>query len=76
MDELYEILKNCCPRVDFRNETHLIDDELLESLDIVMIVGELNDYYDIEITAEDLLPENFNSAEAIYNLIQKLLNEN
>ncbi len=75
MDELYELLEDCCPDVDFRAETHLIDDELLESLDIVMIVGELNDRFDISISADDLLPEHFNSAEAIWNLVQQRMNE-
>lgn len=75
MDELYQALEDCCPEIDFREETHLIDDGLLESLDIVMIVGELNDRFDISISADDLLPENFNSAEAIWNLVQKLMNE-
>ena len=75
MDELITVLSECCPEVDFENETHLIDDELLESLDIVMIVGELNDHFDISISADDLVPENFNSAEAIWALVQRLNSE-
>lgn len=47
MKELLEILETCCPDVDFEHETALIDDGILTSLDIVMIVGELNDAYDI-----------------------------
>lgn len=75
MDKLYEILSECCPDVDFRTETGLIDDELLESLDIVVIAGELSDYYGIEIGVDDLTPENFNSAQAIYDMVQRLLGE-
>ncbi len=75
MDELITVLSECCPEVDFENETHLIDDELLESLDIVMIVGELNDHFDISISADDLVPENFNSAAAIWALVQRLSSE-
>ena len=75
MDELYDILTSCCPNIDFHSEQHLIDDGILESLDIVMLVGELSDAYDVEITVDDLLPENFNSAEAIWALLQRLQEE-
>lgn len=70
MEELYELLKECCPGVDFYGEGRLIDDGILESLDIVTIVGELVEHYDIDIDVEDLVPENFNSVQAIYELIQ------
>lgn len=72
MERLYEILEECCPDVDFRNEKSLIDDGILESLDIVMIVNEIAGEYDIRIGVENLLPENFNSAEAIMALIERL----
>ena len=72
MDRLYEILEECCPDVDFRGEKALIDDGLIESLDIVMIVNEIAEEYDIRIGVENLLPENFNSAEAMMALIQRL----
>lgn len=67
-----EILNDNCPGIDFENETHLIYDEILTSLDLVVLVGELNDTYDIEITIDDIVPENFNSAEAMFALIQRL----
>lgn len=72
MKELLEILETCCPDVDFEHETALIDDGILTSLDIVMIVGELNDAYDISITVDELEPEKFNSAEAILALVERL----
>lgn len=72
MKELLEILETCCPDVDFEHETALIDDGILTSLDIVMIIGELNDAYDISITVDELEPENFNSAEAILALVERL----
>lgn len=75
MDALLEILEDCCPEVDFANEKKLIDDGILESLDIVMIVNELSQQYDIRIGVENLVPENFNSAEAILALVERLQGE-
>lgn len=65
------ILKDIRSDVDFSGNAKLIDDEILESLDIVAIVGEFNEEFDIEISVEDLTPENFNSVDAMVNLITK-----
>ena len=75
MDEVMRILEEARPDVDFEKETKLIDDEILDSFDIISIVGELNDEFDIEINVNDLLPENFNSAAAIFELVEKLMQE-
>ena len=70
-EQVLEILREICPGVDFENETALIDDGLVDSLDIVSIVTELMDAFDVEITVEDLQPENFNTVDAIVELIQR-----
>lgn len=75
MEELMQILEELRPDVDFENEKQLIADGILESFDIVALVGELNEEFDIEIKPNDLVPENFNSAEAMYALITKLQDE-
>ena len=75
MCERMEILESASPEVDYSAEKGLIDYSILDSFDIISIVGELNDAFDIEINAADLLPENFNSAEAIYELVTRLQNE-
>ena len=75
MDELLKILSGICPKVDFAHETKLIDDGKLDSFDIISIVNELNEHYDIEIDVDDLEPENFNSVEAMLELIHTLQNE-
>ena len=75
MEELLKILEEIKPGVDFENEESLIGDEILDSFDIVSLVTKLNDEFDIEITPSDLVPENFETAEAIYSLIQKLQEE-
>lgn len=70
-DRLLEILVDVCPDVDFENETALIDDGLIESLDIVAIVTGIMDEFDVEINVDDLMPENFNSLDAIIALIEQ-----
>lgn len=72
MDELIRILEEIRPDIDFESETELIDGGVLDSFDIISIVSEVNDAFDIEIDVTDILPENFNSAEAILELIEKL----
>ena len=69
MDQLLKILNETCPGIDFEKETALIDDGILESLDIVSIVGEIMDEFGVELNVDDLLPENFNSARAMMDLI-------
>ena len=72
MEELLEILKSVRPDVDFENETELIDEGVLDSFDVVSIISEIDDKFDVQIRITELDPENFNSAEAIWNLIQEL----
>ena len=72
MDKLLELLKGIRPDVDFANETALIDDGLLDSFDVVSIISEIDDVFGVQIRINELDPENFNSAESIWNLIQKL----
>lgn len=66
-----EILTGIRSDIDFESNKKLIDDGLLESLDIVAIVGEFNEEFDVEISVEDLLPENFNSVDAMVELITR-----
>lgn len=75
MEKILEILKSIRSDVDFESEKHLIDDGILDSFDVVSVVGELCDEFDITITAEDLEPENFNSVEAIWALVERLQDE-
>lgn len=72
MEKLMRILVECCPGVDFAGCERLVDDGVITSLNIVMIVGEINEEFGVSITVTDLIPENFNSAGAIYGLIRRL----
>ena len=75
MEELLRILSDLHPDVDFETEENLIDDMILDSLDIVNLITEISEEFDVNITAKDIVPENFNSAKALYALIQKLEDE-
>ena len=72
MDELLELLEDIKPTVDFRTCTGLIDDGYLDSFDILSIVSELNDAFGIEISPVDIVPENFSSAQALWNMVERL----
>ncbi len=75
MEKLLEILEEIRPDVDFANEKKLIDDGVLDSFDIIQVVMTLNENYGIDINVEDLEPDNFNTVEAMMELITKLQNE-
>ncbi len=72
MEELMRILGVLHPDVDFNTADDLIGDGVLDSLDIVTLITEINSAYDVNIPAEEILPENFRSAKAIYDLITRL----
>ena len=74
-EEIMEILEDLRPDVEFENEKALIDDGILDSFDIVSLVGELNDAFDVSINVEDLLPENFNCVDAMVELVEHLQEE-
>lgn len=75
MEQLLEILTELHPEVDFETCETLIDDKILDSFDIISIIAEINDVFDVTVSAEYIIPENFNSAKALYELIEKLEDE-
>jgi len=75
MDELLEILREIDPDVDYETETNLIDGKVLDSFSIVSLIGTICDEFDIEISPKYLVPENFNSAQAMWDLICKIREE-
>lgn len=72
MKEIIEILTELHDDVDFTTETGLVENGILNSLDIVAIITEIDDRLDVQIPAEEILPENFDSAEALWALVQRL----
>ena len=75
MEALLNILTDLHPDVDFDTCTTLIDDKILDSFDIITIISEINEEFDVVIPAEEIVPENFNSAQALYDLVKKLEDE-
>ncbi len=70
-EKVLEVLESIRPDVDFQKERHLIDDEILESFDVIQIVTTLMDEFDIYIDADDIEPENLNSLDAICELVER-----
>lgn len=75
MEELLRILEELHPEIDFNTHEHLIDDKVLDSFDIITLIAEINDEFDVAIPAHEIIPENFNSAKALYDLIERLKDE-
>lgn len=72
---IIEILESVKDDLDYTKEKALIDDELLDSFDVVAIIGSLSDEYDITISVDDMTPENFNSVESIAQMVDRLMEE-
>ena len=72
MEQLIEIMQNLHPDIDFETYEGLVEDGILDSLDIVTLITDINDAFDVSIPAEEILPENFNSAKALWELIERL----
>ena len=73
MNRLLHILQELHPEVDFMREERLVEGGILDSFDIVTIVAEVDASYGVMIPPEELTPENFQSARALYGLIASLL---
>lgn len=72
MDKLLEILNEIKDTVDWENESAIIDDELIDSIDLTGLISEIEDAFDVEIGMDEIIPENFNSVEAMMNMISRL----
>ena len=72
MERLLEILEEILPGEDVENCDTLVDDEILDSFAIITLVSALEEEFDITMSPADLIPENFNSAEAMWEMIEEL----
>lgn len=72
MDKILEILSGIDSTVNFAEETEIIDNEYLDSMQLMDLISELEDAFDITIEMEDIVPENFNSVNAMWEMVQRL----
>ncbi len=72
MEKLLELLGRVVPDVDFKNNSSLVEEGLLDSIDIVSIISEIETVYGIEIDPDEIDPDNFQSASAILKMIEKV----
>lgn len=75
MQELLEILEAALPNVDWTSDEALVDDGVLDSIDIITVISEITSEYGVTVSTDMMKAENFNSVEAIYEMIQTLLDE-
>lgn len=74
-ESILEILQELHEDIDFETEEQLVDDKILDSFDLVTLVAELGEEFDIEITAKDFIEENFNSVDRLTNMVIRLMDE-
>ena len=72
MEKLLTLLKEIRDDVDFENEQKLVDGGILDSLDIMTVVVEISDAFGIDLSPADIVPANFNSAKAMWEMIERL----
>jgi len=75
MEALIKILQELHPEVDFETSEALIDSKVLDSFDIITLISEINEEFDVKIPVDEIIPKNFNSAKALYALIERLQDE-
>lgn len=75
MEKLIEILEELKPDVEFTKNTKLVEDKIFDSLGMISLVAELSDEFDIEISPMDIVPENFATVETLYEMIERLADE-
>ena len=73
MEELLEALKRANSKIDYEGSDKLITDKIIDSIDLTSILAELEETFDIEIDMEYIVPENFDSVEAMWEMVQELM---
>ena len=76
MEDFITLLEDVRDDIDFANVTDLVDGKLLSSFDIIQIIAAIDDEYDVAIPATEIIPANFNSAKAMYELVERLKTRN
>ena len=75
LDHMIELLEDVKGNVDYENCTTPVDDRVLDSFDILSIISSINDEFDVSVPAKDIVPDNFNSAQAMLDMVKRLVDE-
>lgn len=75
LSEIIELLEDIKEDVDYEDEDQLVDARILDSFDILAVIGALDEEFDVAVPAKDIIPDNFNSAQAICELVNRLLED-
>ncbi len=75
LDHMIELLEDVKGNVDYENCTTLVDDRVLDSFDILSIISSINDEFDVSVPAKDIVPDTFNSAQAMLDMVKRLVDE-
>ena len=71
-ETLINLLEEIDDEIDWEYESRLVDDRILDSLTVITMIADLENSFDVEIRAEEITPDNFNSADAIWKMICRL----
>ena len=74
-EQIIEMLEDIQPEADYETCQTLIDDHILTSLDVLSLVAELEDEFDVTIPTVEIIPSNFNSVDAIAAMVERLQEE-
>jgi len=72
LKKIIAILEEICPGVDYNTSQTLIDHQIIDSFAILSLVAELQEEFDVYITPMQIKPANFNSAQALWNMVERL----
>lgn len=72
MEQIVEIIREICPTIGELDGVKLVTDKIIDSVELVQIISDLEEAFQVEIDMEDIVPENFDTVEAIWKLIQQL----
>jgi len=74
MNKLLEVLETVKPGVDFKNSKDMISEGLIDSFDMISIIANINEAFDIDFSVADITPENFQTVQSLYEAIERIKN--
>ena len=75
LDDMIELLSDIKDNVDYETCTTLVDDHILDSFNIISIISSIDEEFDVSVPAKEIIPENFNSAQSLVAMVNRLADE-